>query len=98
MLIAERKQIMLPAKVNIGPDILFQELGSETVLLNLENEQYFELNEVGGRFWELLVEHGSTAEVLARMEQEYDASPESLKTDLAALIIKLTESGLIEAK
>ncbi len=89
---------MLPSKVNIAPDILFQELGSETVLLNLENEQYFELNEVGGRFWELLVEHGSTDAVLAQMEQEYDASPESLRADLNVLLNNLVKSGLVQTE
>lgn len=89
---------MLPLKVNIAPDILFQELGSETVLLNLENEQYFELNEVGGRFWELLVEHGSTDAVLAQMEKEYDATPESLRSDLSSLLTKLVESGLVQTE
>ena len=39
-------------KIQISPDVLSQEVNGETVLLDLEGESYFGLNEVGTRVWQ----------------------------------------------
>ena len=37
-------------------NVLAQELGGEVVLVNLENETYYNLNQVSSRMWQLLTE------------------------------------------
>ena len=44
----------------VSKDVLFQEVAGETVLLDLNSESYFGLDEVGTRIWTLLNE-GRTA-------------------------------------
>ena len=48
----------LPTQVEISPEALFQELDGETVLLNLQSERYYGLDDVGTRMWQLLAENG----------------------------------------
>ena len=36
-----------------SPQILFQKLGNEAVILHLQSEEYFGLDEVGTRIWEV---------------------------------------------
>jgi hypothetical protein len=43
-------------KIKISPDVLFQEVSGETVLLDLESEHYFGLDAVGTRIWGLIGE------------------------------------------
>ena len=38
----------------LSPDVLFQEVSGEMVLLDLNSEQYFGLDEIGARIWSLL--------------------------------------------
>ena len=38
----------------VPKDVLFQDLGEEVVLLEVESGQYYGLNEVGARMWSLL--------------------------------------------
>lgn len=83
------------AKVRITPDVLHQELGGETVLLNLSNENYFGLDEVGTRVWQLLGETHSANAVVTRLIKEYDVSAEQLRTDVARLITELVTAGLV---
>ena len=68
----------LPKEVTISPDVLFQELGSETVLLDLDNELYYALDEVGTRLWQPLAENGDPAAAMARLSAEYDVDEATL--------------------
>ena len=81
--------------VSVAPDVLHQELGGETVLLNLTNESYFGLDEVGTRIWQVLAETSSPSEVVARLLAEYDVSPEQLRGDVERLVTQLAEAGLV---
>lgn len=78
-----------------SPDVLHQELGGETVLLNLADEQYFGLDAVGTRVWQLLVETHRATEVMARLQQEFEVTPERLEADLSALLSELLDAGLV---
>ncbi len=83
------------ARVRITPDVLHQELGGETVLLNLANESYFGLDEVGTRIWQVLGETQSTTAVLTRLLDEYDVSADQLRGDVERLMAQLADAGLV---
>jgi hypothetical protein len=85
----------LPARVEVSPDVLFQELEGEAVLLNLKSERYFGLDDVGTRMWQLLAENGDVAAAHAQLLKEYDVDPARLQGDLAAFIARLGEACLV---
>ena len=82
-------------RFNISDEVLSQEVNGETVLLDLEGESYFGLNEVGTRIWQLLQSEQTVGEVLDALSEEYDVSHEQLETDVAELLGKLGDEGLI---
>lgn len=81
--------------VTMSPDVLFQDLEGEAVLLNLANEKYYGLDDVGTRMWQALEEHGHVETVVLRMLAEYEVDESTLRKDLADLIGKLSETGLV---
>ena len=83
------------ATVRITPDVLHQELGGDTVLLNLANENYFGLDEVGTRVWQVLGETRNANDVVTRLIEEYDVPTEQLRADVARLITELAAAGLV---
>lgn len=90
MMKASFSQRMRPAD-----DVLVQVLDGEAVLLNLNTETYFGLDEVGARMWTLLTESDSIQTAYESLLAEYDVAPEQLRADLAALIDRLLKQGLI---
>lgn len=76
-------------------DVLSQEVLGETILLNLEGETYFGLNEVGTRIWQLIQSGQNIAETLQALSDEYDVGMEQLESDVDKLLINLTEAGLV---
>lgn len=87
---------MLSKKVKISLDVLSQEVGGETVLLDLKSEGYFGLDEVGTRIWQLLQEKGETDYVFQKLLEEYDVNEAQLQKDIEDLVGKLVETGLVE--
>lgn len=81
--------------VQVPKDVLFQEVGGEAILLNLENGKYYGLDEVGTRMWTLLAEHGNPEPVVSAMLKEFDVEEAQLSVDLHGLIAKLAENGLL---
>ena len=82
-------------KIEISDDVLFQEVGGETVLLDLGSEQYFGLDAVGTRIWQLLGEGAGAQTVVETLMAEYDVEREILVADLSSLLDQLAKAGLI---
>lgn len=77
------------------PRLLCKDLGDEAILLDLETETYFGLNEAGNRLFKLLTSTGSIREALDAMLAEYDVAAEQLERDTCALIEDLVARGLL---
>jgi len=81
--------------ITVSPEALFQEVGGETVILDLKSEQYFSLDETGSRIWLLLQENTDLQSAYETMLTEYDVDSEVLKTDIQRLLGELLDAGLI---
>jgi hypothetical protein len=70
-------------------------VSGQMVLLNLENEEYFGLDEVGSNFIEKLTVSPPDV-VLQQLEQEYTVDSKTLRSDLDSLLETLLDAGLLE--
>ena len=82
--------------VRVSPNTLYRDLRGEGVLLQLESGQYFGLDEVAHRMWQLILEHGDLSVVEAELLSEYAVEPETLSADLDRLVGQLAERKLLE--
>ena len=89
-------QIQNEQKVSISPEVLFQEVSGEMVLLDLASENYFGLDEIGARIWALLESGSSVGETMDTLMGEYEVERETLEADVGELLEKLLKAGLIE--
>ena len=67
------------------------------ILLDTSSGEYFTLNEVGGRIWELCDGTRSVADIVATLVTEYDASSDDLRPDVLELLGELDSNGLVRA-
>lgn len=88
--------ISFAAKIVIPPDTLVNVIGEEAVLLNLKNEQYFGLDPMGTRMWQLLTASDSIQSAFDALLGEYEVTEEILRQDLTDLLEKLLAHGLVE--
>jgi hypothetical protein len=78
------------------PHVLVRLVERESVLLNLETEKYFGLDETGTRMWQLIMDSPSIDAAYRELLAEFDVEPEVLKTNLMELLGRLMENGLIQ--
>lgn len=89
-------QVSLGCKVAATPNVLAQDLAGESVLLNLQTEEYFGLDDVGTRIWQALTEKESVQTAIDALQAEYDVEPEQLRQDVENIIEELLANGLVE--
>ena len=86
---------LLSQRPERSKEVLFQELDGEAVLLDLASEQYFGLDEIGTRIWQLLDEKDDLNAIYQELLTEYDVSEQQLESDLISFVQQLCEAGII---
>ena len=87
--------VSFSTRARTAPDVMIQEVGDESVLLDLKTERYLGLNEVGTRMWWVLLESDSIQAAYETLLAEYDVTPQQLEEDLRDLLDRLLENALI---
>jgi len=83
-------------KVAPSKNVLTQEVSGEMVLMNLSSEQYFGLDAVGTRVWNLLEQGVAPADLLSILLREYEVEQQQLESDIEELLGQLLEAGLVQ--
>ena len=87
----------------IGPDsrprrrdrVLVQRADDQWILLDVESGQYYALDEVSGRVWDLCDGSHSVSTMVAALCQEYDAQAETVQEDVLAFLGEMAEEKLV---
>ena len=85
-------------KVALCDNVLIEELGDESVLLNLDSMDYISQDDVGTRMLKLLTESDSIEDAYNILLGEYEVEPDRLKQDLMSYVEQLLEQELVEVK
>lgn len=83
-------------RVKIPDDVLISKLQAESVILNLDSERYYGLDDVGTRFLSALTTSESIEAAYETLAREYDVDPRTLRQDLLELVQNLHDQGLIQ--
>lgn len=86
---------LLDRRFSPSPDVHYQALLGEAVLLDIRSGLYFGLDEVGTIIWERLRQGATLTEVVDTLEQEFDAARDILERDTTAFVRLLQDKGLI---
>ena len=83
-------------RVRVPDDVLISNLQEESVILNLDSERYYGLDDVGTRFLSVLNTSDSIAAAYEKLTQEYDVDEEMLRKDLLTLVENLLAQGIVQ--
>jgi hypothetical protein len=89
-------EISFTDRVKVPDEVLISGLQGESVLLNLNSERYFGLDEVGTRMMTVLSESSSIQDAYEKLLEEYDVEGEVLRKDLTSIIEQMVGQGLAE--
>jgi hypothetical protein len=80
----------------VSPSVLSREVHGEAILLHLDSGEYFGLDTVGARVWQLIGEKGDLIDVEATLGREYDVDRARLARDVERIVAELIARHLIE--
>lgn len=89
-------QISFSDRVRVPDDVLISRLQEESVILNLDSERYFGLDDVGTRMLSVLSTSESIESAYQSLLDEYDVDSQVLRQDLLALVENLLRQGLVQ--
>lgn len=80
-----------------SPDVVATKLDDdESVLLSLETQQYYSLNETGSRIWELLDAGEGLDAIAEAITAEWDTGLDEARAYVRSFLEELHEEGLVE--
>ncbi|MGA2953033.1 MAG: PqqD family protein [Caulobacteraceae bacterium] len=88
--------LTLDTPVRVNPEVLFQDLDGEAVLLHLGSGVYFGLDEVGARIWSLLAEGADLRTVSRTVAGEYGVDEARCAEDLIELVAEMEKHALVD--
>ena len=91
-------KLLLKNKVTVPDGVLVRDLAGESVLLNLNSESYFGLDEVGTHMWTVLTTSPSVDAAFDTLLIKYEVDPVQLRDDLHNFIEKLVDLGLLDVQ
>jgi hypothetical protein len=84
------------SRVVVPEQVLVRQLDDEIVILDLESESYFGLDEMGTAMWNELTAANSIEQAYKTLLNQYDVEPEVLRSDVQNLVQQLVEQKLLE--
>lgn len=86
----------LTARVRLAEDVLMQKVGDDAILLNLNTENYFALDEVGTRIIDTLQESDSVTQAVQKLVGIYEVDEDKLTKDAVRLVEECEQHGLLQ--
>jgi hypothetical protein len=83
-------------RATVLPHVLVRFLDNESVLLNLETERYFGLDETGTRMWQVVTAAPSIDAAYQELQNEFDVESELLRLHFTELLGRLVDNGLLQ--
>ena len=84
------------AQVRLAKDVLMQKVGDDAILLNLNTENYFALDQVGTRIIDTLQESDSVTQAVQKLMRIYEVDEGKLTKDAVRLVEECKEHGLLQ--
>ncbi|WNO09096.1 lasso peptide biosynthesis PqqD family chaperone [Teredinibacter sp. KSP-S5-2] len=76
-------------------EIVEANIDGETVMMSIENGNYYGLNTIGSKIWEHIDTPLSVAELCDRLTEEYDVSLSQCQSEVIAFLNSLNEQSII---
>jgi hypothetical protein len=76
-------------------DVVHEEVDGELIAIDLSGGSYYSLSGSATTIWSLLIGGAGQAQICAALAARYEAEPQAVADEVAGLLEKLLESGLI---
>ena len=77
-------------------EMIHANIDNETILMSLTNGEYYGINNIGSKIWELLENSMSIGELIENLTTIYDITKEQCETDIVCFLTDMQEKEIIK--
>jgi len=94
----DMKKITTESRVSQHKDILASDIDDEKVMMSVEKGQYYGLNPVGSRVWDLIDTPVTVSSLIDVLLLKYDVDREFCERDVLAFLENLYNDGILQVE
>lgn len=80
---------------SVSENVIVKKIDDVTMVYNKDNGDMYEINDVGGEIFEYLQQGVAIAEIITRLEADYDASRDEIEEATQDFLIRMIELGVV---
>ncbi len=89
------RTVGLSDKIRRNEELIFSCLDGNTMLLSIEKDEYYAVNPIGSKIWDLIGSPQDISGICEQLYQEYDIEPEMCKNEVLNFVNQMVEKGVI---
>ncbi len=89
-------KISLSSIAQRNQDIVEASIDGETVMMSIENGQYYGLDRVGSNIWALLEAPLKVEDICLKLQGIYDVAADRCENDVMSFLATLKENNIVE--
>ncbi len=87
--------ITLQTTVSHAPEIFWQEIDGDVVMLSTDQGKYFGSQAVGAEIWQLMAQAITVADICDQLVQSYEVDRQTAESEVLTFVRQLHGAGLI---
>ena len=84
--------------MKLRENVIWESLGEQVVVLVMDSDLLFELNDTAALAWHVLIDGGTEDEAIDALTDRYEVTPEDAASAVAQLRVELADRGIVESE
>ncbi len=89
------KEITKNSIICRSTEVVFNKLDEEIMMMSIENSEYYGLDNIGSRVWEILANPSTFSQIIEILMKEFEVTEENCFADVKEFLKSLDEKKLI---
>ena len=95
---AETAKLELSTTITRNENIVFTDLDDTIVMMDVDEGQYYELDPVAARIWEIVEESPTVSGICSALAAEYAVEPQECQEGTLEFLQSAAEQGIVHAE
>lgn len=94
----KKKEITTNTVISQIEEIVDSDIDGETVMMSIENGEYYGLDDIGSRIWELIARPIKVSDLIDTLLERFDVDRETCEIDVLKFLNELNEDRILEVE
>jgi len=94
----KKKEITTGTTISQIEEIVASDIDGETVMMSIQNGEYYGLDDIGSRIWELIEKPVKVSDLIDTLLEKFDVDRETCERDVLKFLNELNEDKILEVE